>query len=220
MLRWLQTSFNPLLDQDYAKVDLYPEHHRERIDKIAAWLASDLNIGVYKAGFAPDQETYDKNVIPVFGALNKLEKLVAENGGPYVLGKELTELDILLYCTAIRFDVVYHEHFKCNLGSIRHDYPVLNNWMRHLYWSVKGFRETTDVKHIKENVSSLWSMCAASLLICNQYTKSHPGINPKAITHMGPYPDVEEGYEEDFSKLQPGEIRLPAVLEHEKTLQT
>jgi len=58
------------------------------------------------------------------------------------------------------------------------------------------------------------------LTICDQYTKSHPGINPKAITHMGPYPDVEEGYEKDFSKLQPGEIRLPAVLEHEKTLQT
>lgn len=219
MLRWFQTSFNGLVDQDYAKVDLYPEHHRERIDKIAAWLARDLNTGVYKAGFAPDQETYDKNVIPVFGALNKLEKLVAENGGPYVLGNELTELDILLYCTLIRFDVVYHEHFKCNLGSIRHNYPVLNNWMRHLYWKVQGFRETVDFKHIKENVSSLGTLQMSSFLICNQYTKSHPGINPKAITHMGPYPDVEEDYETDFSKLKPGEIGLPAVLEHEKTLQ-
>ena len=165
MLRWFQTSFNSLLGQEYAKVDLYPEHHRERIDKIAAWLASDLNTGVYKAGFAPDQETYDKNVIPVFGALNKLEKLVAGNGGPYVLGKELTELDIRLYCTVIRFDVVYHEHFKCNLGSIRHNYPVLNNWMRHLYWGVKGFRETVDFKHIKENVSSLGAIYISSILI-------------------------------------------------------
>lgn len=72
-----------------------------------------------------------------------------------MLGAHLTELDIRLYATLIRFDTVYVQHFKCNLGTIRHDYPVLNAWLTHLYWKVPGFKETTDFKHIKENVSYL-----------------------------------------------------------------
>lgn len=113
----------------------------------------DLNTGVYKAGFATDQDKYDANVVPVFASLNKLEKLVAKNGGPYILGKDLTELDIRAYATVVRFDTVYVQHFKCNIGTIRHDYPVINNWLKNLYWNVPGFRETTNFKHIKENVS-------------------------------------------------------------------
>jgi putative glutathione S-transferase len=114
-----------------------------------------LNSGVYKAGFADSQEMYDENVPYVFAALNKCEALVHANGGPYMLGKALTILDIQLYCTLIRFDVVYHQHFKCNLGMIRHDYPVLHAWMRNLYWNMGAFRDSTDFKHIKENVSDI-----------------------------------------------------------------
>ena len=92
-------------------------------------------------------------MIPVFGALNRLEEIVARNGGPYILGRALTELDLRVYATLVRFDTVYVQHFKCNLGTIRHDYPVLNNLLKNLYWNVKGFKESTDFKHIKENVS-------------------------------------------------------------------
>lgn len=74
-------------------------------------MQSDLNTGVYKAGFAPDQETYNKNLPSVFGSLNKLEKLLYDGKGPYVLGKDMTELDIRLYATLIRFDTVYVQHF-------------------------------------------------------------------------------------------------------------
>lgn len=161
----------------------------------------DLNTGVYKAGFATDQETYDKNVVPVFAALNKAEQIVANNGGPFMLGEHLTELDLRLYATLIRFDTVYVQHFKCNLGTIRHDYPVLNNWMKNLYWNVPGFKETTDFKHIKEN-----------------YTKSHAGINPRAITPAGPFPDIEEHVEKDISKLRVGRIKLAAVVSREAAL--
>lgn len=115
-------------------------------------MQSDVNAGVYKAGFASSQEDYDKNVIPVFGALNKLEKIIANNGGPFVLGRDLTELDIRLYATLIRFDTVYVQHFKCNLGTIRHDYPVLNNWLKGMYWNVKAAKDSTNFLHIKENV--------------------------------------------------------------------
>ncbi|KAI4843238.1 glutathione S-transferase [Aureobasidium sp. EXF-8845] len=202
LLRWLQTAFDDLISPEKAKLTLYPEHLRQKIDKIAEWMQSDLNTGVYKAGFATDQDTYNKNLPPVFGALNKLEKLLYESKGPYVLGKHMTELDIRLYATLIRFDTVYVQHFKCNLGTIRHDYPVLNNWLKGMYWNHEEFRNTTDFKHIKEN-----------------YTKSHFDINPKAITPLGPWPYIEKGYEEDWSRLTPGEIDMPEVLEHEKTLE-
>ncbi|GAB7347352.1 hypothetical protein MBLNU459_g4288t2 [Dothideomycetes sp. NU459] len=198
LLRDLQTSFNSVISPELAEFTLYPQHLRAKIDRIAEWMQRDLNRGVYAAGFATDQATYDERVPVVFGALNKLEKIVHESKGPYVLGKEMTELDIRLYATLIRFDVVYVQHFKCNLGMIRKDYPVLHNWLKGLYWNHEAFRNTTNFTHIKEN--------------------SHHDINPKAITPMGPWPHIEEGYEEDWSKLSPGGVSMPAVLEHEKTL--
>ncbi|KAJ9640268.1 hypothetical protein H2204_003493 [Knufia peltigerae] len=201
LLRDLQTGFNAILPREYAQVTLYPEHLRDKIDEVSEWMQTYLNTGVYKAGFAPGQDEYDKNVVPVFAALNKLEKMVKEYGGPYILGKELTEVDIRAYATLIRFDTVYVQHFKCNLGTIRHDYPQLNNYLKNLYWNVPGFKETTDFRHIKEN-----------------YTKSHHDINPKAITPMGPFPDVEEGYEPDLSKVRIGGVSMPEVVEWEKKL--
>lgn len=158
LMRWLQTSFDELLppDSPERQLKLYPEHLQPDIDSVRTWLTRDFNSGVYKAGFAGDQKSYDKNVPAVFAVLNRLELLIHENGGPYILGKELTELDILAYPTAVRFDVIYVQHFKCNLGTIRADYPVVHEWLKNLYWNVKGFRETTDFMHIKENVSHLF----------------------------------------------------------------
>ncbi|KAI5864439.1 glutathione S-transferase [Durotheca rogersii] len=203
MLRWFQTGFDEILPQGSPQrsLTLYPEHLRAKIDEVAAWVTRDLNLGVYRAGFARDQATYDKNVIPVFAALNQLEQLIRKHGGPYVLGKELTELDVLAYTTVIRFDVVYVQHFKLNLGTIRGNYPVILEWLKNLYWNVAGFRETTNFKHIKEN-----------------YTKSHSDINPLAITPLGPYPDIDSGVDLNFDAIDPGVVAHPAVLEHQKTL--
>ncbi|KAF2729804.1 glutathione S-transferas-like protein [Polyplosphaeria fusca] len=196
MLRWLPTAFNSVLPEEIVKIDLYPESLRSQIDEMTPWINSNINSGVYRAGFARTQETYEAGVIPLFGALNKLEALMAKNGGPFVLGKIMTELDLRVYATIVRFDAVYVQHFKTNLGTIRHDYPILNNWLKGVHYNVPGFKETTDFRHIKEN-----------------YTKSHGDINPLAITPLGPYPDVEGGYEEDWSKLKPGEVNMPIVLE-------
>ena len=219
LLKNLQTAFDSLLEQEGKHVEaglhFYPEHLRSKIDEICEWMQQNLNTGVYKAGFAPDQETYDKNVIPVFAALNKLEKIVHSHGGPFALGQELTEVDIRLFPTLIRFDTVYVQHFKCNLGTIRHDYPVLNNYLTGLYFGLNEVKlangskhritafgpETVNFKHIKEN-----------------YTKSHHDVNPKAITPRGPYPDVEEHFEKDWSKLKVGEIAMREVKEAEKLL--
>ncbi|KAL2818622.1 glutathione S-transferase [Aspergillus granulosus] len=201
ILRWLPTAFNEFLPPEKAAIDLYPAHLREKIDTLSAWILPKLCSGVYNAGFASSQEEYNKNVIPVFGALNKLEKIVAANGGPFVLGSEMTELDVVVYATLVRFDTVYVQHFKCNLGTIRHDYPVLNNWLKGMYWDVPAARDSTDFKHIKES-----------------YTKSHDDINPKLITPVGPFPDVEEGIERDWTRLRVGSVKHPEVLEFEGTL--
>ena len=210
ILRNFNTGWNSILPDQYKKLDLYPEKFRTEIDEVGKWMQADLNTGVYKAGFAPDQATYDKNVVPVFRALNRLEEILSKNGGPYVLGSELTELDLRLYPTLIRFDTVYVQHFKCNLGTIRHDYPLLNEWLKNLYWNVPGFKETTDFRHIKENVSPHLSSLSNGTDIISKYTKSHADINPKAITPMGPIPDVESGFEKDWSKIRAGGVKLPA----------
>ncbi|KAI9166419.1 Glutathione S-transferase omega-like 2 [Paramyrothecium foliicola] len=203
LLRWLPTAFSDLVPKDGpgSDLDLYPEAHREKIDEISAWMQPHLNGGVYKAGFAPDQKTYDENVPTVFAALNHLEEIIHQNGGPYILGNELTELDIRAYTTIVRFDAVYVQHFKCNLGTIRGNYPVIHEWLKNLYWNVKGFKETTDFTHIKEN-----------------YTKSHYNINPLAITPLGPYPDIEEDVTLDFGKLKRGAILHPEVVKRQKEL--
>jgi putative glutathione S-transferase len=210
ILRNFNTGFNSILPEEYKKIDFYPEKLREEINDVGEWMQADLNTGVYKAGFAPDQATYDKNVVPVFKALNRLEELLSKHGGPYVLGSEVTELDLRLYPTLIRFDAVYVQHFKCNLGTIRHNYPLLNEWLKNLYWNVPGFKETTDFRHIKENVSTNSISHCWHALIFPQYTKSHPNVNPKAITPMGPIPDIESGFEKDWSKVKKGGVKLPS----------
>jgi len=201
LLRDLQTAFNSLLPPDLADITLYPDELREDIDRISDWMQPDLNTGVYKAGFAPDQATYEKNLPAPFAALNKLEKIAHAHGGPYILGKSMTEVDVRAYATLIRFDTVYVQHFKCNLGMIRYSYPVLHNWLKYMYWEHPEYRNTTDFRHIKEN-----------------YTKSHTDINPKAITPVGPWPNIDKGFETDLGKLEPGSIDMPEVLEYEKKL--
>ena len=200
LLRWLPHAFDSIMGSK-KELELYPSELRTKIDEVTEWMQRDLNSGVYKAGFATTQEDYDKNVIPVFAALNKLEKLIASNGGPFVLGERMTELDIRAYATVVRFDTIYVQHFKCNLGTIRHDYPQINEWLKRLYWGFKGFRESTGFKHIKEN-----------------YTKSHKDINPKGITPRGPWPDVEEGEGNSTRETRTGGVMMPEVLEAEEKL--
>ncbi|KAK8135631.1 glutathione S-transferase [Apiospora sp. TS-2023a] len=203
LLRWMPTAFDSLLPEGSPErqLDLYPEHLRGKIDEISEWMQRDLNTGVYKAGFAHNQEEYDENVPTVFAALNHLESIIHKHGGPYILGKQLSELDLRAYATIVRFDAIYVQHFKCNLGTIRANYPVTHHWLKNLYWNVPGFKETTDFKHIKEN-----------------YTKSHGDINPLAITPMGPFPDIEAGVNVEFSSMQPGSIEHPLVLARQKDL--
>ncbi|KAF8320447.1 glutathione S-transferase [Clavulina sp. PMI_390] len=174
ILRVLNSGFNELLAEgDGKKLDLYPESLRAEIDELNDWVYNTVNNGVYKAGFATKTEAYEANVKPLFESLDRLEKILSD-GREFLIGGTLTEADVRLFTTAVRFDPVYVGHFKCNLGTIRHDYPSINRWMKNLYWNYPAFKDTTKFDHIKTH-----------------YYWSHPQINSTRIVPAGPKLNIE-----------------------------
>jgi putative glutathione S-transferase len=147
------TAFDALLPPALRSptLDFYPSHLRGAIDEMIAWIYDLLNNAVYKAGFATTQPAYDSAITSIFSALDRLEAHLSSPtySGPYLFGSSITEADIRVYPTLIRFDVAYHTIFKCNLKMIRHDYPKLHDWMRGLYWGEsKAFRDTVDFQAV------------------------------------------------------------------------
>jgi glutathionyl-hydroquinone reductase len=150
--------------------DFYPKDLRDEINALNTRIYDNLNNGVYKAGFATSQEAYDEAVGPVFETLDWLERTLAERR--YLCGDTLTEADWRLFTTLLRFDPVYHGHFKCNLRRVV-DYPALWNYTRRLYQH-PGVRETVDFDHIKRH-----------------YYRSHTRINPTGVVPAGPELDYD-----------------------------
>ncbi|KAI9930329.1 S-glutathionyl-(chloro)hydroquinone reductase [Aspergillus wentii] len=176
IIRMLYYEFDDLLPEQYKKVDLFPLALRSSIESSNEWIYNDVNNGVYKSGFATTQEAYEKAVKTLFSSLDKIEAHLSapkSSDSPFFFDSNVTEADIRLFTTIIRFDPVYVQHFKCNIRDIRSGYPALHNWLRRLYWDIPAFRETTDFEHIKKH-----------------YTKSHKQINPFSITPVGPTPDI------------------------------
>lgn len=176
ILRIFNSAFNDLLPNEFAKVDVYPAEFQKEINEYHDWIYPNINNGVYKAGFATKQEPYEREVVSVFKYLDKLELILKgkhANNEEFLVNNQLSEVDIRLYTTLVRFDPVYVQHFKCNLGMLRHDYPNIHLYLRRLYWKNEAFKGTTDFEHIKFH-----------------YTKSHPAINPNGITPVGPLPNI------------------------------
>jgi glutathionyl-hydroquinone reductase len=147
----LYHEFDDILPEQYKKIDLFPVALQAEIEAYNEWIYNDINNGVYKSGFATTQEAYEKAVTTLFSSLDKVEAHLAKQQAaskPY-FGDEITEADIRLYTTIVRFDPVYVQHFKCNLRDIRSGFPALHRWVRRLYWDVPAFRDTTDFEHIK-----------------------------------------------------------------------
>ncbi|WP_027759448.1 glutathione S-transferase C-terminal domain-containing protein [Streptomyces sp. AA1529] len=145
--------------------DLYPRARREEIDEVAQGVYRDVNNGVYRAGFATTQQEYDAAYADVFRRLDLVSERLREQR--YLVGDTLTEADIRLFTTLVRFDAVYHGHFKCNRNKLEQD-PVLWAYVRDLY-QTPGFGDTVDFDHIKRH-----------------YYVVHTGINPTSIVPAGP----------------------------------
>ena len=163
ILRMLDGAFAHLGNPD-APV-LYPEALREEIDAVNAEVYPHVNNGVYKAGFATTQAAYEEVVTALFATLEMLEARL--EGQRWLVGGQLTEADIRLFTTLVRFDPVYHGHFKCNLRRLR-DMPNLWAHTRRFYQlsGVAGLVHTDEIKR--------------------HYYYSHESINPHRIVPVGP----------------------------------
>jgi putative glutathione S-transferase len=157
IIRILYTAFDDLLPANSPArgKTYYPAEASGKIDELNEWIYRDLNNGVYKTGFATTQEVYDREVDTVFEALERLEK-VLEDGRRYLVPEiGLSDADIRLYPTLVRFDVAYHTLFRCNTGMIRHDYPQVHRYLRQLYWGESAFRDYTNFTHIKRGYAGV-----------------------------------------------------------------
>jgi putative glutathione S-transferase len=140
-MRILIDGFDPFLPAERREANkghfaLIPSDLRNDIDQLNSWVYDNVNNGVYKVGFATTQAAYNEHVVRLFQALDRLEQhLTQSNHQPFLFGNGITEADIRLYTTLIRFDVAYYTTFKCNLKMIRIDYPHVHDWLRRLYWN-------------------------------------------------------------------------------------
>jgi putative glutathione S-transferase len=155
---------------DYHREDapeLYPEDLRKEIDAVNDSVFRDINNGVYRCGFATTQEAYEAAYDALFARLDQLEERLS--GQRYLVGDRLTEADVRLFTTLVRFDAVYHGHFKCNRNKLA-EMPVLWAYARDLF-QTPGFGDTVDFDHIKRH-----------------YYQTHDRINPTRIVPKGPDP--------------------------------
>ena len=163
--------FNSVFNE-FAKnkdVDFFPKEIQAEQGKLSDFIYDNINNGVYKAGFATRQRAYEAACQRLFDALDDMEKRLSKSR--YLFGKRIVETDWRLFCTLIRFDVVYHGHFKCNLRRII-DYPSLQGYLLDLYQQ-PGIAETVSIDHIKRH-----------------YYMTHEEINPTRIVPLGPIVDL------------------------------
>lgn len=162
IIRMFNSAFN---DMTGNLLDLYPDDLQDSIDQWNARIYPAINNGVYRAGFATSQDAYEEAYQEVFAELDHLDKHLADHR--YLCGDRLTEADIRLFTTLIRFDAVYHGHFKCNRQRLE-DFRHLPGYVRDLYQH-PGVAETVDFHHIKTH-----------------YYASHRHINGTGIVPAGP----------------------------------
>ncbi len=167
IIRMFNSAFNEITGN---RDDYHPAALHDRIEEVNARVYDTLNNGVYKAGFATTQEAYDAAVHPLFDTLDWIEYILSENR--YLAGDRMTEADWRLFTTLVRFDKVYHLHFKCNRNRII-DYPNLWAYTRELY-QVPGVAETVNFDHIVRH-----------------YHYSHDTINPHRIIPINPVLDFD-----------------------------
>ncbi len=168
IIRMFNSAFDGLTGN---AVDFYPADLRERIDAWNDRIYPAINNGVYRAGFATSQAAYEEAYAELFAELDAIDAHLADSR--YLLGEQLTEADIRLFTTLIRFDAVYHGHFKCNRQRLE-DYAHIARYIRDIY-QLPGIAETVNFDHIKRH-----------------YYASHRTINPTGVVPVGPEIDYSE----------------------------
>ncbi|MCC7486594.1 MAG: glutathione S-transferase family protein [Burkholderiales bacterium] len=169
IIRMLNTAFDAFATRELP--DMYPDALRGEIDRWNDLIYPSVNNGVYRAGFATAQDKYEEAARGVFDTFDRLERHLA--GSRYLCGDSVTEADWRLFTTLVRFDSVYHYHFKCNLARLT-DYPGLWAYTRELY-QYPGVAATVDLKEIKEH-----------------YYRSQPRVNPSGVVAIGPRLDERD----------------------------
>ncbi|MFB6103072.1 MAG: glutathione S-transferase family protein [Haloplanus sp.] len=170
IMRTLDVACHDLAARD---VDLYPEDYRDEVDRLIDDIYDPINNGVYRAGFAESQAAYDRAVEELFDALDRYDDRLADRR--YLAGDRLTEADLAMFATLVRFDHVYHTHFKCNRRAI-HEYDHLWEYTKDLY-TTPGIARTVNMDHIVRH-----------------YYVSHGDVNPKRLVPTGPDIDFTEGH--------------------------
>ena len=173
ILRMLDTEFGEVAGRD---VDLYLDEYREEIERTIGEVHDSINEGVYRVGCAQSQDEYDEAVADLFDALDYWESVLSEQR--YLAGNVLTEADVCMFPSLIRFDHVYHTHFKCNRKRII-DYPNLWGYLRDLY-GTPGVATTVDLDHIKKH-----------------YYTTQAFINPTGIVATRPNLDFDAPHDRD-----------------------
>jgi len=173
VMRMLDVAFDDLAERD---VDLYPKGHREDVDRVISEIYDPINNGVYRAGFAESQAAYEKAVGELFDALDRWEAVLDDQR--YLAGDVLTEADVAMFTTLVRFDDVYHTHFKCNRRKIA-EYPNVWNYLLELY-QLPGVADTVNMDHINEH-----------------YYTTHTDVNPKRLVAVGPDHDFFAPHDRD-----------------------
>lgn len=160
--RMFNDAFNGL---GHSKADLFPPDLQDEHTRLNEFLYENVNNGVYQAGFATTQQAYESACARVFAALDTLEQRLSSSR--YLFDSRIVEADWRLFCTLVRFDAVYHGHFKCNIRRIS-DYPALQGYLQDLYQQ-PGIAATVNLDHIKRH-----------------YYMTHGDINPTRIVPLGP----------------------------------
>ena len=171
LMRMFNSAFNRFT---HSNLDFYPADLRTEIDRLNTFLYDTINNGVYAAGFATSQRVYERAVNRLFDALDTLEARLGRQR--YLFGSRQVESDWRLFVTLVRFDVVYHGHFKCNIRRIV-DCPNLFGYLKDLY-QTDGISETVNFDHIKRH-----------------YYITHDEINPTRIVPVGPLQDLTSPHE-------------------------
>ena len=166
IMRMLNTRFEEHANDD----TLLPDGKEDEVDRVLDEIYEPINNGVYRAGFAGTQEAYNEAVEELFDALTHWDDVLADQR--YLVGDQLTEADVAMFTTLVRFDEVYHTHFRCNVRHIV-DYDSLWGYVRDVY-QTDGVAETVNMSHIKEH-----------------YYTTHDDLNPKRIVPKGPSPEFD-----------------------------